>query len=316
MTTDEQAAGPSESAVTVIIAFAANLAIAVAKTVAAVLTGSASMVAESAHSWADAGNEIFLYIADRRSRKPADERHPLGFGRNAYVWSMFAAVGVFTVGAVLSVQHGISELTAEGRADDVLVSYVVLGVSLVLESISFLRSLRQLRGNAAKQGRDVLEFALHTSDPTVRAVFFEDAAAIVGIVIAGVGILLHQRTGSGVWDASGSIAIGVLLGVVAIILIRQNHRFLIGEAVEPATRSSALAVLLSHEQVTRVSYLHLEFVGPGRVFLVAAVDLEGDSPEHSVAIRLREIDRELESRPEIARAILTLTAPGDPDATA
>jgi cation diffusion facilitator family transporter len=299
--------GKSESLVTVVIAFAANAAIAIAKTIAAVLTGSASMVAESAHSWADTGNEVFLFVAERRAGKAPDDSHPLGYGRDTYVWSMFAAVGLFTVGAVLSIQHGISELTSKGEATDPFIAYLVLGISFVLEAVSFLRAFAQVRRSAGELERDVLDYAINTSDPTVRAVFFEDLAALAGILIAALGILLHQLTGSEFWDAAGSIGVGVLLGVVAVVLIQQNRRFLVGEAGSPQLRRGALQLLLDHPEITRVTYLHLEYVGPGQVFLVAAVDLEGNAPENEIADRLRRLNEELQAKPHILRAVLTLS---------
>jgi cation diffusion facilitator family transporter len=299
--------GKSESLITVVVAFVANAAIAIAQTVAAMLTGSASMVAESAHSWADTGNEVFLFVAERRAGKEPDAGHPLGYGRDAYVWSMFAAVGLFTVGAVLSIQHGISELASGGESTDPLIAYIVLAVSFVLETVSFLRALGQVRRSAGEADRDVLDYALNTSDPTVRAVFFEDLAALAGILIAALGIVLHEITGSEAWDAAGSIGVGVLLGIVAVVLIQQNRKFLIGEAVNPDLRRGALQLLLEHPEITRVTYLHLEYVGPGQVFLVAAVDLEGNSPEDELAERLRRLNEELQAKPHILRAVLTLS---------
>ncbi|WP_345802371.1 cation diffusion facilitator family transporter [Microbacterium sp. AZCO] len=300
----------SESVLTVLVALAANALIAVAKTVAAMLTGSASMVAEAAHSWADTGNEVLLWIAGRRSSRPADERHPLGYGREAYVWSLFAAFGLFAIGSVISITHGVQELITPEPADLFIVSYIVLGIAFVLEGISFLRALRQARQLARTSEHDLLEYVVRTSDPTLRAVFFEDAGALVGLVIAFVGIFLHQITGSAVPDAIGSILVGVLLGVIAIGLIVQNRRFLIGVAVDPRIRSAALRGLLEHPQITAVTYLHIEYVGPGRVVIVAAIDLAGDELEHTVARRLNDLEDELETQRRVARAILTLSRPG------
>src|SRR6201999_2356913 len=170
-----------ESTLTVLVAFGANFAIAGAKTLAAILSGSASMLAEAAHSWADTGNEVFLMIANRRSARPPDERHPLGHGREAYVWSLLAAIGLFVVGASVSIWHGVSELIggeqAEGR--DYAIAYAVLAISFVLEGISFLQAAGQLRAEAHRFDRDLLAHALATSDPTTRAVFAEDAAALI-----------------------------------------------------------------------------------------------------------------------------------------
>src|SRR5690349_15003735 len=173
----ENLAGDGESTRTVIIAFFANLAIAVAKSVVAVISGSASMLAEAAHSWADTGNQVLLFIADRRGRKDPDPSHPFGFGREAYVWSMFAALGLFTVGAAVSVWHGIDQLVAGGEDAEYTWAYVVLGVSFLFEGSSFVQAFRQTRHEAQHLERDVLDHALRTSDPTLRAVFAEDAAA-------------------------------------------------------------------------------------------------------------------------------------------
>ncbi|THG33369.1 cation diffusion facilitator family transporter [Naasia lichenicola] len=306
---DKKSAG-GESTLTVLIALAANALIAVAKTVAAMITGSASMVAESAHSWADTGNEVFLFIAGKRAVRPSDERHPLGFGRDAYVWSLFAAFGLFTVGSIVSIMHGIQELVDEEPASDFAVSYIVLGIAFVLEGVSFLQALRQVRSGATDTDSEVLDFVLNTSDPTVRAVFFEDAAALIGLVIAFVGILLHQLTGSGVPDAVASILVGLLLAVIAIVLIRQNQRFIVGEAVDPRVRNAALTRLLDMEEIVLVSYLHIEYVGPSRVFVVAAIDLAGNDDEVHVAVRLNALEERLQESHRIVRAVLTLAAPG------
>src|SRR5688572_4010373 len=153
----------SESALTVVIAFGANFAVAAAKTVAAFITGSASMVAEAAHSWADAGNEVFLLIADRRSSKPKDARHPLGYGREAFVWSMFAAVGIFTAGAVVSVMHGVQELTNPEPVESPLIAYTVLGVAFILEGASFTQAFLQARRRAKERGHSTWHVVINGS---------------------------------------------------------------------------------------------------------------------------------------------------------
>ena len=184
---------------------------------------------------------------------------------------------------------------------------MVLGVAFVLEGISFTQAFRQTRRNADRLKRRHLAYVLNTSNPTLRAVFFEDAAALVGLLIAFGGIALHQVTGSPVPDAIGSILVGVLLGVVAVVLINRNRRFLIGEAVPADYRDRVLGDLLASPEIDRVTYLHLEFVGPERVFLVAAVDLVGDELEHDAAVRLRRIERSIESHDAVEEAVLTLS---------
>jgi cation diffusion facilitator family transporter len=296
---------------TVVLAFVANLVVALGKSFAAALTGSASMTAEAAHSWADVGNEVFLLVADRRGSGRADKRHPLGYGREAYFWSTIAAFGLFTAGAVVSIWHGIQELIDPEPATDYWIAYLVLGVSALLEGISFAQALRQSRAGAKERRVTTLRFVLGTSNPTLRAVFAEDSAALVGLAIAFLGILLHQVTGSPVFDAVGSILVGVLLGIVAVVLIDRNRRFLVGQGTGDELTRTAIDLLLERASVDRVTYIHLEYVGPERVFLVAAVDLRGDDTETNVAIVLRRLERELEENEHIEEAILTLSTPDD-----
>jgi len=293
--------------VTVIIAFLANVLVALAKTIAAAMTSSASMVAEAAHSWADAGNEIFLLVADRRGSRPKDEGHPLGFGRRAFVWSLVAAFGIFTAGAIVSIMHGIQELSSDEPVESPVVAYAVLGISFVLEGISFVQAFRRSRRLARERKASTWDFVLKTSDTTLRAVFFEDGAALVGLLIAGGSIALHQLTGAAVWDAVGSILVGVLLGVVAILLIGRNMAFLVGTTISPEERRRVGTALLGLPEIERVTYLHMEYVGPNRLFIVAEIDLAGDARENEAAWRLREVERRIEAHEIIEKAVLSLS---------
>jgi cation diffusion facilitator family transporter len=303
---------PDPGLVTVLVALAANAVVATAKTAAAVVTGSASMVAESAHSWADTGNEIFLLVAERRGNRPADADHPRGHGRETYVWTMFAAVGLLVAGCALSVWHGISELVSEREGPGrFTVNWIVLGTAFVFEGISFVQAARQAHGRGRRFGLHPLAFVLRTSDATLRAVFLEDLAALVGLLIAGVAIGLHQATGDPAWDALGSIGVGLLLGVVAMFLIVRNHDFLVGETIPQSMWDETLSHLLDRDEVERVTYLHIEYVGPMRFFVVAAIDLTGDEPESSVAVRLRRLEAAMERLDPVADAVLTLATPDE-----
>jgi cation diffusion facilitator family transporter len=317
MASSDHPAAPTggESLLTVLVALAANTVLALAKSAAAFFTGSAAMVAEAAHSWADAGNEIFLLVAERSGSRPRDEEHPRGYGRATYAWSMIAAFGLFTAGAVVSIWHGITQLTAGSEETSFLVNYVVLGIAFLLEGTSFLQAGRQVHGASRRVGMHPLRYVAQTSNPTLRAVFFEDFAALLGILIAAGGIGLHQLTGNAVFDAIGSIAIGVLLAFVAVFLIRRNMDYLLGEAPTPEVRSRVIAGLLEHPQIERLTYLHLEYVGPQRVFVVAAVDLVGDDTESHLAVRLQAVEADIEQHPLIEDAVLTLSLPDRPSLT-
>ncbi len=311
MTAKAEPADGGGSLLTVAIAFGANLVIAIAKTIAAALTGSASLVAEAAHSWADAGNEVFLLVAERAGSRPRDETHPLGYGRAAYVWSMIAAFGLFTVGAVVSVVHGVQQLGAPGEeAGSYLIGYLVLGLAFALEGVSFLQALRETRGAAVRAGLHPLRYISRTSNPTLRAVFAEDATALVGLVIAAAGMLLHQVTGNAIYDAIGSILVGVLLGFIAIFLISRNLDFLTGQAVSPTVHNRMLAELLAFPQVSAVTFLYLVYVGADRTFMIAAVDLEGDPDQMTAAAQHQAIEDALQTNPNVEYAVLTLSAPG------
>jgi divalent metal cation (Fe/Co/Zn/Cd) transporter len=235
----------------------------------------------------------------------------MGFGREAYVWSMFAAFGLFTAGAVVSIWHGIQQLLEPEEASNFLVAYVVLAIAFVLEGVSFTQAMMQARRLAEVRASSVTELVLNTSNPTLRAVIFEDAAALIGIAIATAGVALHQVTGSVTPDAVGSILVGVLLAVVAVVLIDRNRRFLVGEVVRPEVRQRVLRDLLVRPDIDRITYLHLEYVGPGRLYLVASVDMAGDDVEHSVAVRLRQVEHELEQQEGIEEAVLTLATPDE-----
>ncbi|MDT5129423.1 MAG: hypothetical protein QOH54_5067, partial [Mycobacterium sp.] len=195
--------------------------------------------------------------------------------------------------------------------EDYRLAYLVLAVAFILEGASLTQAVRQLRREANRFDADLLEYALQTSDPTVRAVFAEDSAALVGIAIAFLGILLHQLTGEVLWDAIGSILVGVLLGVVAVVLIDRNRQFLTGEPGSPRIHDALVARLAEYPEVAAVRFLRAEFIGPKRLFVIASVDLVGDSVESSVARTLRMLENRLEEQPYVAEAVLTVSEPDD-----
>ena len=304
--------GGGEGLATVLIALGVNTAVALVKSVVAALTGSAAMVAEAFHSWADAGNEVFLLLAERRAGRVADARHPVGYGRAAYVWSMIAAFGLFAVGSAVSVWHGITAWGADEAESSYTLAYIVLGAAFVLEAVSFVNAHRRVGRDAKERGIGRLQFLNRTSDPTLRAVWVEDASALIGLSIAAAALFLHQLTGDPRWDAAGSILVGLLLGVVAIFLLSRNMAFLVGEVADPELRARALRWLLERPEVLSVSHLHLEYVGPEKLLIVGAVDLAGDERESSAAVLLQRVEDELLRRPGVAAVVLSLSNPGHP----
>jgi divalent metal cation (Fe/Co/Zn/Cd) transporter len=218
---------------------------------------------------------------------------------------------LFVAGAAVSITHGIQELVNPEASSEFLVGYLVLALAFVFEGISFLQGIRQARREAATLERDLIDHVLRTSDPTLRAVVFEDAAALIGLLIAAAALGAHQLTGSPVPDAIGSILVGVLLAVVAVVLINRNRRFLVGEEADASTRSAVIRALLALPQVDRVTYLRLEIVGPRMINVVGDVDIAGDQVEHHVAVILRDLEARIQASPAVVGAVLSLSAPDE-----
>jgi cation diffusion facilitator family transporter len=306
---DDDTHGPS----VVAVAFVANVLVAIAKTAAAVLTGSSSMRTEAVHSWVDVGNEGFVVAATRSARRPADFTHAMGHGRASYVWSLFASLGTLAAGALVGVWEGVRQLGEPDVPRHYVIGYVVLGLSFVLEGTSFLQTLRQVRKQADELGRDLFEHALATSDSPTRAVFAEDFTALIALAAAAFGMLLHQLTGRAVFDAAGSIAIGVLMGVTALFLISRNARFLGGESLAPKQWRQLLAIIRADPRVERVTFVYTEFIGPGRCLVIAGMGISGERSQSELAAILRDIERGLMRRPHIGLAIMTLATAEDRD---
>lgn len=288
----------SESLRTVVLALAMNLGTAIAKLVAALFTGSSAMWAEAFHAFADSGNEVLLLVAQRQSEEAPDERHPLGHGRAAYFWALVAALGVFVSGALLSVHQGIEGLLHREPAVSFPIAYLILFISFCLDGASLIQAQKQLRREARALDRSFLEHLDLSSDPVVRAVFAEDAAAVVGNVIACIGIALHQITGSAVPDGVAAIMIGFLLAFVAFQLAARNGDILIGAQASAVLRGSVETTLLAQPGIVSVTELLVMFIGPRRAWVVArlAIDeaLNGASVE--ALVRNAEAALQRESR--------------------
>ena len=294
---------------TVLLAGGANLAIAVAKIVAGLLTGSSAMLAEGAHSVADTVNQVFLLTAIARSRKPADAQHPFGYGMERYFWSLLAAVGIFVLGAGYSIYEGVHALLHPEPVTALLVAYVVLAMSFLFEGASWAKAVLQLRREAEDRRVGLFRHIFSTPDPTAKTVAFEDTAALLGILLAAAGITLHHLTGSGIWDGTASILIGVLLIAVAITLGSQSKRNLIGEAMPRQARESLTQILNDTPGVDTVVELLTMRLGPDDVLVAARVDVVDGASGGDLERVADEADRRIRERyPEVRHVFLDPTA--------
>jgi cation diffusion facilitator family transporter len=264
-----------ESTLTVLVALGANALIGVLKLVAGLLTGSAAMLAEAAHSVADTATEGLLLAALKRSDKPADRRHPFGYGQERFFWALIAAVSIFVSGAVFAIYEGISTMFGEAEEQTLIwVAYAVLGGSFVLEGVSWLQAVKQVRREAKAHEQSIPAFLRTTDDPTVKTVFFEDSAALIGLVLALVGVGLHQLTGSSFFDGLASLLIGVLLAGVAFVLGRTNKALLIGRQADPRLVYAVRDHLAARDEVEHVVDLLTMMLGTDKVLVCARLDFD------------------------------------------
>jgi cation diffusion facilitator family transporter len=287
---------------TVVVAVAANLLVAVAKGVAALLTGSAAMLAETTHSIADTFNEVLLYVGVRSGARPADERHPFAYGKAGYIWSLLAAVGIFVVGGLFAIAVGVQTLRRPEPVTNVAVGVAVLLISAGLEATSWRRARRQLRSEAAARHLDLGEYLVTSSDPTPTAVFLEDSAALVGIALALAALVLHITTGSALWDGAASLLIGLLLIAVAVVLMRRNLALLTDEAAPADIRERLRLAVAREPWVAEVAELTAVYIGPRHLLVLAhVVPVDGADLPGNIG-RLR---RRLLAVPAIAAAEIT-----------
>jgi cation diffusion facilitator family transporter len=267
----------SESTFTVLVAMAANAGIGVAKLFAGLLSGSSALLSEAAHSAGDSCTELLLLTALRRSERPADRVHPFGYGKERYFWSLLAAVAIFVSGAAFSVWEGVSTiLGGDEPLRHAWLNYAVLLVAFILEGTSFLRAARQTREEADQRRRSARSYLRDPDDPTIKSVVFEDSAALVGIVIATVGVALHQITGNSFWDGMASLLIGALLIVAAFLLAQTCKGLLIGKQADPRLVRAIEGTLEEQPEIIDVVDLVTMMVGTDRILVGARVDIADD----------------------------------------
>lgn len=303
----------SDSRVTVVVAGTANLGIAIAKLVGGLLSGSSAMLSEAAHSFADTINQGFLLAALQRSERPADDEHPFGYGKERYFWSLLAAVAVFVLGAGFSIYQGIQSLISPPESGSRTLSFIVLGAALVLEGTSWVRAVWQLRQEAHQAGDGFRRYLSHDAEPTVRAVFFEDSAAVVGLLLAAGGLGLDELLDSQRYDAIASLLIGLLLIGVAFILGAQNRALLVGRAADPELVSAFTDEIRGTEGIREVLQVMTMHLGADSILVAARVDVEPDRSAEDLEQVADEVEGRLRRANPSVRHVFIDPTPGGPN---
>lgn len=279
---------------TVGIALAANGTIAIAKVLGGLASGSSAMLAEAAHSVADTTNQAFLLVSIRLGQRDPSPARPFGHGQERFLWTFMAAIGMFLAGATFAVGYGARELIAGGGEEGgFAIAYLVLGVSFVAEAVSWVRALRETRSGARGAGLSVWRYARESRDPNTKMVLFEDSAALVGVALAGLGVALHQLTGSAAWDASASIVIGLLLVSVAVFMGRDAKHLLIGASARAEEQEEIERTIESFDEVEEVLELLTLVLGPNALLVAARIDLSDNVDSGRIENVSSEIDRRL-----------------------
>jgi len=289
----------SDSTGHIIQSLVVNVVIAVSKGVAAVISGSGAMLAETLHSFADCGNQLLLLVGVRQARKPPDQAHPLGYGRAVYFWSFMVALLLFTGGGVFSIYEGIHKLRHPERVEDVTVGIIVLLISLVLEGWSTISNIRELNRRRGSIG--FRAYLKASKDADLVVVFGENSAAVVGLLFALAAIVIAKQTGDGRWDAAGSLAIGGVLIYVAVFLAREVMSLLVGEAADPTIEKAAHEAAVEDPNVDGVLRVLTMQQGPGEVIVAMKVRMRaGLESATEVAHAINAFERRIEAKvPEV-----------------
>lgn len=290
----------SESKKAIFAAIAGNLLIAATKFTASFFTGSSAMLSEGIHSVVDTGNGLLILFGDYKSRKPADEHHPFGHGRELYFWALIVAISIFAVGGGMSIYEGIEHIRHPTEATNATWNYAVLGISMVFEGISWWFGWRAF--SKVKKDTPLLK-AIHASkDPTVFIVVLEDSTALLGLVIAFLGIFLGQQFNSPYFDGAASILIGLLLGLVALFLASETKGLLIGEAVNDDTLKDIRAIAQSDESVERVGKSLSLHLGAHDILLTLELRFRKNISAADLRSAIRRVEEAIQAKhPDITR---------------
>lgn len=288
----------------VLLALGANAGIGVAKLVAYIITGSGSMLAESIHSFADSGNQGLLLLGGSRAARAPDDRHPLGYGREAYFWAMLVAVILFTLGGLFSIYEGVHKLQKPEPLENLTAAIVVLVIGLILEGASLRAAW--IECNKARRGRGLIQWGRETGNVDLLVVTFEDIAAMLGLAVALVAVLLSAWTGNPIFDALGSCAVGAMLLVVAVFLTVQVRRLIVGFAAERSIQDEIRRIYEANDFT--VLRLIAVWAGPGKV-LVASKVKPNDAAGNAQDLMARMNKAEAEARAAVPEMHFQFTEP-------
>jgi len=294
---------PSSSKKVIYAALVGNLLVAATKFAAAAITGSSAMLSEAVHSLVDTGNEVLLLHGLRRAARPADQAHPFGHGREVYFWSFVVALSVFALGSGVSLYEGIHHVREPVPITRPVVNYVVLALALVFEGASWRVAFKEFRGEKGQQ--TFLEAARRSKDPTTFMVLFEDSAAVLGLVIALAGTLAAEVLDRPVLDGVASIAIGILLALVAAFLARESKGLLIGEPAQSEVSDAICAIVTAQPGIERANGLFTVHVGPRQVVAGITVDFRDDLTARQVEDIVARVEaRVRQAHPEIVSLLI------------
>ncbi len=285
----------------ILAALAANLGIAVAKFIGYLLSGSSSMLAESVHSLADSGNQVLLLIGGKRSRRTATVEHPFGYGRERYIYAFMVSIILFTIGGVYSVYEGVHKIEHPEPIERAWIPLAILLVSIGLEGFSLRTALGESK--AHREGISILEFVRRAKAPELPVVVLEDIAALTGLLLALVGIVIAVITGNGVWDGIGTVAIGLLLVLVAVVLGVEVKSLLVGEGASPEDTSAIEKAALAGDGVIRIIHMKTLYLGPDELMVGMKVAVAPTDSAREVASAIDALERRVRAAVPIARVL-------------
>ncbi|MGS2643136.1 cation diffusion facilitator family transporter [Streptosporangium sp. LJ11] len=285
----------------IIAALAANLAIAVAKFVAFLFTGSSSMIAESVHSVADSGNQALLLLGGKRAQRARTPQHPFGYGRERYFYAFVVAVVLFTIGAVFSLYEGIHKLSAHEPLESPQWAFGVLIFAIIAESFSFRTAI--IESNHVRGNQSWVQFIRRSKSPELPVIVLEDLGALLGLIFALFGVTMAVVTGDPVWDGIGTIMIGVLLAIIAIILAIETKSLLLGEGAGPEVETRIADALESASEVTRIIHMRTLHLGPEEILVAAKIAVDHDDTAADVARGIDEAEQRIRAAVPEARVI-------------